>query len=104
MDRMKQLGYKCYSRNGIITIYRDNYNKFRIEKAFGSDYSRDKINERLYYSRQITFKQLTHKSIFQEYLTKTNNHHKGIYGLHLYYCYFLGVFAKEYLNNIYLIP
>lgn len=24
IDRMKQLGYKSYSRNGIITIYRDN--------------------------------------------------------------------------------
>ena len=36
------------------------------------------------------------KSIFQEYLTKTNNHHKGIYGLYLYYCYLLKVFPKEH--------
>ena len=96
MDRMKQLGYKCYSRNGIITIYRDGYNKIRIEKAFGCDYSKDRINERLYYSKQITFKTIPHKSIFQEYLTKTNNRHKGIYGLYLYYCYLLGVFPKEH--------
>lgn len=96
IDRMKQLGYKSYSRNGIITIYRDDCDKVRIEKVFGSDYSRDKINERLYYSRQITFKPMSHKSIFQEYLTKTNNRHKGIYGLYLYYCYLLGVFPKEH--------
>ena len=96
MDRMKQLGYKCYSRNSIITIYRDDYDKVRIEKAFGSDYSKDRINERLYYSKQITFKPMPQKSIFQEYLTKTNNHHKGIYGLYLYYCYLLGVFPKEH--------
>ena len=102
MDRMKQLGYKCYSRNGIITIYRDDCDKVRIEKVFGSDYSRDKINERLYYSRQITFKPMPQKSIFQEYLSKTNNHHKGVDGLYLYYCYLLKIFPqnhpKQYLS------
>ncbi len=96
MDRMKQIGYKCYSRNGIITIYRDGYDKVRIEKVFGSDYSKNRINERLYYSKQIIFKSISQKSIFQEYLSKTNNHYKGIYGLYLYYCYLLGVFPKKY--------
>ena len=96
MERMKLLGYKFYSRNGIITIYRDGYDKVRIEKTFGRDYSKDRINERLYSSRQIAFKPMSQKSIFQEYLLKTNNHHKGIYGLFLYYCYLLGVFSKEH--------
>lgn len=96
MDRMKQLGYKCYSRNDIITIYRDNYDKVRVEKTFGNDYSKNRINERLYYSRQIAFKPLTHKSIFEEYISKTHNNHKGIYGLYLYYCYLLGVFPNEH--------
>ncbi len=96
MDRMKQLGYKTYYRNSIITIYRDGYDKVRIEKAFGSDYSKDRINERLYYSKQTAFKPVPHKSIFQEYLSKTNNHRKGIYGLYLYYCYLLGVFPKNH--------
>lgn len=96
MDRMRQLGYKVYSRNDIITIYRDGYDKVRIEKTFGSDYSKDRINKRLYYSKQINFKPMPQKSIFQEYLTKTNNHHKGIYGLYLYYCYLLGVFPKNH--------
>lgn len=96
MDRMKLLGYKTYSRNDIITIYRDGYDRVRIEKAFGSDYSKDSINERLYHSRQVVFKPMPHKSIFQEYLATTNNHHKGIYGLYLYYCYLLGVFPKKH--------
>ena len=103
MDRMKLLGYKTYYRNGIITIYRDGYDRVRIEKAFGSEYSKDKINERLYHSRQIAFKPMPHKSIFQEYLATTNNHHKGIYGLFVYYCYLLGVYPKkhpkQYLSN-----
>ena len=96
IDRMKSLGYKCYSCNGIITIYRAGCDKVRIEKAFGSDYSKDSIKERLYYSKQTAFKPIPQKSIFQEYLTKNNNHHKGIYGLYLYYCYLLGVFPKEH--------
>ena len=96
---MKQLGYKCYSRNGIMTIYRDGYDKVRIENAFGSDYSKDRIIERLYYSKQIIFKPIPQKTIFQEYLTKTNNHHKGIYGLYLYYCYLLGVFPKHHTKQ-----
>ena len=95
MDRMKLLGYKTYSRNNVITIYRDNCDKVRIEKVFGDEYSKDKINERLYLSRQIVFKPMSHKSIFEEY-SKTNRTHKGIYGLYLYYCYLLGVFPKNH--------
>jgi hypothetical protein len=96
MERMKLLGYKYYFRNGIITIYRDGYDKVRIEKVFGSDYSKDRINERLYSSRQIAFKPIPQKFIFQEYLSKNNNHHKGIYGLFLYYCYLLKVFPQNH--------
>lgn len=101
MDRLKLLGYKSYYRNGVITIYRDGYDKVRIEKAFGNEYSKDSINKQLYSSRQIVFKPIPQKYIFQEYLSKTNNHHKGIYGLFLYYCYLLKVFpqnhSKQYL-------
>ena len=95
MGRMRLLGYKIYSRNNVITIYRDNYDKVRIEKVFGDEYSKDRINERLYLSRQIVFKPMSHKSIFEEY-SKNNKTHKGIYGLYLYYCYLLGVFPKDH--------
>ena len=94
-DRMRILGYKIYSNNGIITIYKDNEDKVRIEKAFGKEYSKDSISKRLYLSRQIVFKPIPQKSIFEEYL-KTNESHKGIYGLYLYYCYLLGVFPKNH--------
>ncbi len=94
-DRMRILGYKIYSHNSIITIYKDNEDKVRIEKAFGKEYSKDSISKRLYLSRQIVFKPIPQKSIFEEYL-KTNESHKGIYGLYLYYCYLLGVFTKKH--------
>ena len=95
MERLNSLGYKSYSKNGLITIYKDGYDKVPIEKVFGSDYSKNKINERLYYSRQRIFKPMSHKSIFDEY-SKTNEKHKGIYGLYLYYCYLLDIFPKKY--------
>ncbi len=83
-----------------MTIYRNDKDKVRIEKAFGDDYSIDNINKRLYLSRQIVFKPLPQRTIFEEY-SKTNKTHKGIYGLYLYYCYLLGVFPnnhpKQYL-------
>lgn len=94
-ERMRNLGYKVYSRNGIITIYRDGEDKVRIENIFGEEYSKDRLNERLYSSRQIVFKPMPQKSVFEEYC-KTNKHHKGIYGLYLYYCYLLGVFPKKH--------
>ena len=65
--------------------------KVRIEKAFGNDYSIDSINKRLSLSKQIVFKPILQRTIFEEYF-RTNKHHKGIYGLYLYYCYLLKVF------------
>ncbi len=94
IERLKKLDYQVYTRNGILTIYKNGCDKVRIQKAFGNDYSIDNINKRLYLSRQIIFKPIPQKTIFEEYL-KTNKHHKGIYGLYLYYCYLLGVFPKK---------
>ena len=94
IERLKKLDYQVYSRNGIITIYMNGKDKVRIQTAFGDDYLIDNINKRLYSSRQIIFKPLLQRTIFEEY-SKTNKTHKGIYGLYLYYCYLLGVFPKK---------
>ena len=94
-ERMRNIGYIVYSRNSIVTIYRDGEDKVRIEKAFGEEYSKDKLSERLYSSRQLIFKPMSQQSIFEEY-SKTNKPHKDIYGLYLYYCYLLGVFPKKH--------
>ena len=95
VQRTRELGYKIYSKNDTITICKDNEDKVRIEKAFGKEYSKNSISKRLYLSRQTVFKPISQKSIFEEYL-KTNESHKGIYGLYLYYCYLLGIFPKRH--------
>ncbi len=94
-ERMRSLGYKVYSRNDIITIYRDGEYKVRIENVFGEEYSKERLKQRLYLSKQIVFKPMSQKSIIEEY-SKTNKPHKGIYGLYLYYCYLLGIFPKNH--------
>ena len=94
-ERMRSLGYKVYSRNDIITIYRDGEYKVRIENVFVEEYSKERLKQRLYLSKQIVFKPMSQKSIIEEY-SKTNKPHKGIYGLYLYYCYLLGVFPKNH--------
>lgn len=65
LNRLKLQGYKCYMRYDKITVYKDNYDKVRIEKVFEKNYS------------------------------KENKKHKGIYRLYLYYCYLLKVFPTE---------
>lgn len=98
VERLKKLNYQVYFRNGILTIYKDGYDKVRIEKAFGNNYSIDSLNKRLYSSRQIVFKPLPQRTIFEEY-SRTNKHHKGIYGLYLYYCYLLNVFPQKHTKQ-----
>lgn len=94
-ERMRSLGYKVYSCNGVITIYRDGENKVRIENVYGEEYSKERLNHRLYLSRQIAFKPMSQKSIFEEY-SRTNKTYKEIYGLYLHYCYLLEVFPKKH--------
>lgn len=94
IERLKKLDYQVYTRNGILTIYKNGFDKVRIQKAFGDDYSIDNINKRLYLSKQIAFKPIPQRTIFEEY-SRTNKQQKGIYGLYLYYCYLLGVFPKK---------
>lgn len=75
---LSTLVHKVYLKNNIITIYKTDEDKVRIEKVFGDDYSIDSINKKLYLSRQIVFKPLPQKIIFEEY-SKTNKTSKGIY-------------------------
>ena len=93
---------EIYSKRDIEKAMNRVYREFAffegcvlLELEYDEEYSKERLNQRLYLSRQIVFKPLSQKSIFEEYC-KTNKYHKGIYGLYLYYCYLLGVFPKKY--------
>ena len=94
--KLKQLGYEYYIKYDKLTIYKEIEEKIRIEKLFGSNYSLDMIKERISKSMYKYYKPMSQKTIYQQYLLKTKNKHKGIYGLYLYYCYLLKVFPEEH--------
>lgn len=94
LNRLKLQGYNCYMKYDKITVYKDNYDKVRIEKLFGKNYSKENILNRLFKSKYRKYAPLTNNQIYNNYL-KTNKGHKGIYGLYLYYCYLLKVFPIE---------
>ena len=96
ITKLKQLGYQYYIRYDKLTIYKENEEKIRIEKLFGNNYSLDRINERISKSMYKYYKPMSQKSIYQQYLLKSKNKYKGIYGLYMYYCYLLKVFPEEH--------
>lgn len=75
---------------------RNGYDRVRLEQAFGSDYSIDKLNERFYNAKYRKYSPMSNNDIYKSYLLKTNKQHKGIYGLYLYYCYLLKAFPQEH--------
>ena len=89
---LRKLNYDMTYRGNKISVRKKNYKKnIRIERCFGSDYSIDRIKER------IVEEQATRIPFIEELKLKNkpfiNNYSKkkvkGIYALYLYYCYLL---------------
>lgn len=108
IDILKIMGYEVFFRNGKISLRRHPYKRnIRIQRAFGEEYSIDKIKKRILetYIKSVPFQ--------NEYSKRKNNYRgeklknktkpKGIYRLFLYYCYLLKVFQKRKLNK-YISP
>ena len=65
LNRLKLQGYKCYMRYDKITVYKDNYDKVRIEKVFGKNYSKENILNRLFKSKYKKYEPLTNGKILK---------------------------------------
>ena len=101
---MIKMGYEIVNRYGKISIRRDPFKKnIRIERAFGNDYSIERIEKR------IETETVPRVPFFEAYnpnnKVKTFEEHKkekahGIYGLYKYYCYILKVYPKQYPKKI----
>ena len=100
---MKAMDYELIYRANKLSIRRSPYKKnIRIERYFGSDYSIDKITERIEttHSTRIPFieeygRKYKKKKIYNK-PTYNKEKRKGIYGLYIHYCYLLKVFPKKY--------
>jgi len=89
---LRKLNYDMTYRGNKISVRKKNYKKnIRIERCFGSDYSIDRIKERIVEEQatRIPFIEdlkLKNKPFINNYSKKKI---KGIYALYLYYCYLL---------------
>jgi len=89
---LRKLNYDITYRGNKISVRKKNYKKnIRIERCFGSDYSIDRIKERIVEEQatRIPFIEdlkLKNKPFINNYSKKKI---KGIYALYLYYCYLL---------------
>ena len=89
---LRKLNYDMTYRGNKISVRKKNYKKnIRIESCFGSDYSIDRIKERIVEEQatRIPFIEdlkLKNKPFINNYSKKKI---KGIYALYLYYCYLL---------------
>jgi hypothetical protein len=97
---MKAMDYEIIYRANKISIRRKPYQKnIRIERYFGSEYSIDRINERIEttHASRIPFIEVFGNT---KYNIDKSNYKKpkytGIYGLYLHYCYLLKVFPSKY--------
>ena len=89
---MRKLNYDITYRGNKISVRKKNYKKnIRIERCFGSDYSIERLKERIVVEQAtripfIEAMNLRNKPFINSYNKKKV---KGIYALYLYYCYLL---------------
>jgi len=101
---LKEMGYQIYYRAGKISIRREPYKRsIRIERAFGEEYSIDRIKYRILYTKPIKVEYpkmriLKTRMFCKEKLSKRPKA-KGIRALYLHYCYLLKVFPKKNLKH-----
>lgn len=108
IEILKMMKYEIFFRSGKISLRRYPYKRnIRIQRAFGEEYSIDKIKERIlefytkpvYFSSEYSKRKINYKGEKLKNKTKP----KGIYKLFLYYCYLLKVFPKR-KSNKYISP
>lgn len=92
----------CCLQNGLSVLDENiSYKNTYKHKVLNDDYYKilkENIDNVISYSvtfKQVVFKPIPQRTIFEEYF-RTNKHHKGIYGLYLYYCYLLKVFPQKH--------
>ena len=97
LNKLKELGYNYCVKASRLIVWKDGYDKVRIDKIFGSSYSIENIKRKLLNSKTQIYVPVPMNIIYNNYLQITKNNKKGILGLYLYYYYLLNDFPKA--NN-----
>ena len=98
-DLMKAMDYELIYRANKLSIKRSPYKKnIRIERYFGSEYSIERITQRIEeeHIKKVPFIEEygINKKINANYYKKRKP--KGFYALYIHYCYLLKVFLQKY--------
>ena len=101
---LNNIGYFVNIRAGKISIRREPYKRnIRIERAFGEEYSLERIEYRILYTnpeKEVYPKPQTWNTKLKYKGTlKTKTKAKGLKALYLYYCYLLKVFPKKKMQH-----
>ena len=101
---LNNMGYFVNIRAGKISIRREPYKRnIRIERAFGEEYSLERIEYRILYTnpeKEVYPKPQTWNTKLKYKGTlKTKTKAKGLKALYLYYCYLLKVFPKKKMQH-----
>ena len=101
---MTKMGYELIKRYGKLSIKREPFKKnIRIERAFGCEYSIDKISERIQTTSipKVPFIESSlKKNKAKKIIEQKHNKAHGLYGLYKYYCYILKIYPKENPNRM----
>lgn len=101
--KLRDMGYDFYVRADKISIKKYPYKRnIRIERAFGEEYSIERIKQKIvsrYPIREEKINAVTYnKKLFYKGNIRKLRKPKGIKALYLYYCYLLKVYPKKNLN------
>lgn len=102
---LREMGYEFYYRAGKISIRREPYKRYiRIERAFGEEYSVERIRRRIVFADPIRIRypkprvRTIRGRLFHKGDINKRPKVKGIRALYLHYCYLLKVFPKHNLK------
>ena len=91
VNNMIALEYEVFFRYGKISIRKKGYKKnIRIERAFGSEYTIDRIRERTFENR----------TKYRQYEKQSFKRIKGFYNLYAYYYFLLKTFKQKPIKYI----
>ncbi len=101
---MNYYGYEVINRYNKLSIKKINYKKnIRIERAYGENYSIEKIKERIdntFLPRILKSKNYSLYKKNKTFEKSKKQKSNGLYGLYKYYCYILKVYPRHYPKKI----
>lgn len=98
---LRTMNYEVINRYDKLSIRRYPYKRnIRIERAFGDEYSIERIIERIDEETRVRVPFPEAKEIYNSWIkNETNKKSKGIKALYHYYCYLLGIYPTKYPNK-----